>query len=380
MWEGNESANITKNELSSKIDQTASSITSTVASSTSKYDTGNIEIDYYGYGEPDKNEKLNNVAYASSYLDQSNGKYYQYTRDGWRYLLTFNLITTELNSKIEQNASEIVMKVDSNGRMVKVKLGIDPDDENATVFSVKSGNIELSADEVISLMAGGTINLSAGKGIAIDSPNFKVDTNGNVQANNAALKSATIEGEITAKSGKIGNFTVDGTDGWMEYDKGGSDICGMGAKAAFYAGSGDSLNAPFHVTYDGQLYATGVNISGNLSGYMSGTVNMSDGSVTGGTIGNAESGWNVTENGLSKGTSNLSSDRLAIAGMGEGNTRINFQAFPGQIVMNPGDEGIISIYGVEFDKKDIEKLRIMIAQSGIVPSANIQNQEGEKYE
>lgn len=369
--------------LSSKIEQTAENITSTVAAATSKYDTGNIEIDYYGYGEPYENEKLNNVAYASSYLDQSNGKYYEYSIDGWSYFLTFDLITTELNSKIEQNAGEIVMKVDSDGRMVNVKLGVDANDPSATIFSVKSANIELSAEDIISLMSGGTINLSAGKGITIDSPNFKVDTKGNVQANNATLKSATIEGEITAKSGKIGNFTVDGKDGWMEYDKGGNKICGMGAQAAFYAGSGTSLSAPFHVTYDGQLYATGVNISGNvsgnLSGYMSGTVNMSDGSVTGGTIGNTESGWDVTENGLSKGNSKLSSNRLVIVGTGDNNTIINFQAIPSQIVMNPGDNGTISFFGVEFDKKDFEKLRIMIAQSGIVPSS-ANSKSGGEYE
>ena len=304
----------------------------------------------------------------------------------WQKRGTFELITTELsskidqtensiistvddinknlNSKIEQNAGEIVMKVDSKERMVKVKLGVDADDESATIFSVKSGNIELSAEDIINLMSGGTINLSAGKGIAIDSPNFKVDKDGNVQASNATLKSATIEGEITAKSGKIGNFTVDGKDGWMEYDKGGSEICGMGAKAAFYAGSGTSLSAPFHVTYDGQLYATGVNISGNvsgnLSGYMSGTVNMSDGSVTGGTIGNTESGWNVTENGLSNGNSVMSPDKIAVYRGGADKYLVAEFIKAGYVRIDTGKKGTIQLNGIDFTYDDFYRLKTEI--------------------
>lgn len=50
-------------------------------------------------------------------------------------------------------------------------------------FKIHSGNVNLSADDVVHLLSGGQINLT-GKNISITSDNFKVDANGNVQCNN----------------------------------------------------------------------------------------------------------------------------------------------------------------------------------------------------
>ena len=266
----------------------------------------------------------------------------------------------ELSSKIEQTENSIKQEIEARteeGKKIKASLDLKIDkDDDGTIVSLING----TADK---------IHFGADNMFTVNSPNFKVDENGNV----------TITGKISAESGNIGNFTIDQKDGWMEYSND-NGICGMGATAAFYAGSGDSDNAPFHVTYDGQLHATGVNISGdisgNISGYVNGTINKDGGSIEGGTI----AGWNVTENGLSNGDSKLSNNKLVVVGVGDNNTLINFQAVPSMVIINPGDNGTISFYGTQFDKKDFEKLRIMIAQSGIVPSSTDIQKKEEKYE
>jgi hypothetical protein len=53
--------------------------------------------------------------------------------------------TGQKTSRIEQTAEQIVLKVDSNGNMVEVELGTDPDDSSATAFNVKATNVNFSA-------------------------------------------------------------------------------------------------------------------------------------------------------------------------------------------------------------------------------------------
>ena len=88
--------------------------------------------------------------------------------------------------------------------------------------------------------------------------------------------SGTFAGEITAKSGKIGKYRIS-----SDYliTGSGSTCTGMGGNQAFWAGSNDSNNAPFHVSYDGSLYASKANISG--------TINSTDGSIGGWKIENS---------------------------------------------------------------------------------------------
>ena len=88
-----------------------------------------------------------------------------------------------IESQIKQINNQIVLKVDSNGKLVEVSLSADPTD--GTEFKVSADNIQLTAEEAISFMAGGTIDMSA-KNIYIKSDNFSIDkdtglylTNGN---------------------------------------------------------------------------------------------------------------------------------------------------------------------------------------------------------
>lgn len=111
----------------------------------------------------------------------------------------------ETSSQYEQTNNKIVLKVTDKGNLVQVSLGSDP--EKGTEFKVGANNIELSADEVIELLSGGTINLSAGNGITIEAPNFQLskeiikiltknftlDEEGNVTAANITITGGSIK-------------------------------------------------------------------------------------------------------------------------------------------------------------------------------------------
>lgn len=88
----------------------------------------------------------------------------------------------------------------------------------------------------------------------------------------------TKNGAMYATSGKIGKYTI--TDSCLT--TGGGSVCtGMGGDQAFWAGSDSSDDAPFHVSYDGSLYASKANISG--------VINSTDGSI---------GGWKINSEGI----------------------------------------------------------------------------------
>ena len=79
--------------------------------------------------------------------------------------------------------------------------------------------------------------------------------------------SGTFAGEITAKSGKIGKYTI--TDSYLI--TGNNSTCtGMGGNQAFWAGSDSSNDAPFRVGYDGSFYSS----KGIIAGWNIGTDNI----------------------------------------------------------------------------------------------------------
>ena len=212
-YETKTDASATKKELSSQIEQTADSINQTIASSQSKWSTVTsdgaiIPISEYGYG---LDGTITGSSYIFSdtlnvgdiYLDQETGYGWECTSIssidekrvalfGYRPKHTFNLITDELSSQIEQMERSIVLKVDANGKIVEVSLSGDP--ESGTEFTVLADNISLSASEVIDMLTDGDINLT-GKNISITSDNFNVDSYGNMSCENA-----NVNGDITAQT------------------------------------------------------------------------------------------------------------------------------------------------------------------------------------
>ena len=96
-----------------------------------------------------------------------------------------------LSTELTQTSDKIVLKVNTNGRIAQVKLGLDADDQSATEFKVKADNLNLSANDVFTIMSGGTLNLTS-KNIAISSTDFSVTKAGAVTASSLTLTGGSI--------------------------------------------------------------------------------------------------------------------------------------------------------------------------------------------
>lgn len=143
---------------------------------------------------------------------------------------------------------------------------------------IDGGNIyagTVTADKITTNNISGTngwINLRSG---LFDYGNGKLKWDGTSLSITGNGKFA---GNITATSGKIGKYTIDN----YLITGSGSTCTGIGGDQAFWAGSDSSNNAPFHVSYDGSLYASKANISG--------VINSTDGSI---------GGWKINSEGIS---------------------------------------------------------------------------------
>ena len=107
---------------------------------------------------------------------------------------TEELVKGAMISVNKANA-EIVLKVDSNGKISQVRL--DGDADEGSIIEINADQVDLNANDILNLIAGSTINLTS-KNIKIDSTNFKVDETGNINANNGIFS-----GEINGANIKI---------------------------------------------------------------------------------------------------------------------------------------------------------------------------------
>lgn len=101
---------------------------------------------------------------------------------------------TELNSTISQTASEINAEVEKKvdeetitGAYLILKINGDTSEAK-----LNADKVELSANDVLNLLAGNTINLTS-KNIVIASTNFNLDKNGNMTCNNANVTGGSIK-------------------------------------------------------------------------------------------------------------------------------------------------------------------------------------------
>ena len=105
--------------------------------------------------------------------------------------------------------SEIKQTTDSISSTVSKKVGndeiISKINQSAEAAGINANKIELSANDILNLLAGNEINLGS-KTITIKSNNFNVDKNGNMTCSNA-----TISGIITATSGTFEKCTIKNT-------------------------------------------------------------------------------------------------------------------------------------------------------------------------
>ena len=138
--------------------------------------------------------------------------------------------------------------------------------DNSLIVNGSITSNKITTDNITG--TNGWINLRSG---LFDYGNGKLKWDGKTLT---VAGSGTFAGEITAKSGKIGKYTI--TDSYLI--TGNNSICtGIGGNQAFWAGSDSSNDAPFHVSYDGSLYASKVDISG--------IINTTEGNIGGWKIG-----------------------------------------------------------------------------------------------
>ena len=128
----------------------------------------------------------------------------------------------EIRTSISALAGEIVLKVDANGNLAKVELRADPED--GTEFKIKADNISLTAEEVISLLSGGTINLSA-LDVNIKADNWSVDSKGNLVCN--SITAFKIKGDAVEQF----NSAVSDSEAYKLAQKAISDAAGAAVKA-----------------------------------------------------------------------------------------------------------------------------------------------------
>lgn len=112
--------------------------------------------------------------------------------------------TEEMNAAIDLRANEINAEVEKKvdeetitGAYLILKINGDTSEAK-----LNADKIELSANDILNLLAGNTINLTS-KNIVISSTNFNVDKNGNMTCNNANVSGTITSSNATITGGKI---------------------------------------------------------------------------------------------------------------------------------------------------------------------------------
>ncbi|MBQ9657783.1 MAG: hypothetical protein IJV31_03340, partial [Clostridia bacterium] len=147
--------------------------------------------------------------------------------------LLSNAINLQLEKKVDgEDLTGAYLMLLINGDTSEAKLSAD--------------KIGLSANDVLNLLAGNTINLTT-KDLQIDSNNFKVDKNGNVTMKNATLTEGKIDSD---------NFKV---------DKNGNVIMKNAYMENISIKSMAAQDYSFSFSSDGKVYANSIGIKGDTA-------------------------------------------------------------------------------------------------------------------
>lgn len=171
--------------------------------------------------------------------------------------------TYETKTSAQQNYSQLQQTDQSITSTVATKVG---NNEIISKINQSPESITINANKIS--LAGKTIQLTSDN-IAINSTNFKVTKDGNLTCSNA-----NVTGSVTATSGKIADYTINGAQ-LIGNSVGLSGTGGQGW--AFWAGSNDPDSAPYRVGHEGVVYATNANITGVVnatSGNFNGSITI----------------------------------------------------------------------------------------------------------
>lgn len=207
------------------------------------------------YGKKESGDAYWLISYFS--LAENNGKLNAY--------VTLDNAVRKFGINIQINGTS-----DFSGILKVRNIKVTRMTDNSLIVNGSITSNKITTDNITG--TNGWINLRSG---LFDYGNGKLKWDGKTLT---VAGSGTFAGEITAKSGKIGKYTI--TDSYLI--TGNNSTCtGIGGNQAFWAGSDSSNDAPFHVSYDGSLYASDADISG--------VINSTDGSI---------GGWKINSEGI----------------------------------------------------------------------------------
>ena len=205
-------------ELESKIEQTAESITSTVAMATNTYDTSKFSgtIHLYGYGNPELLYPASATYIDKNYLDQMEGKVYSCfeftnpsgTTYGWNAVKTLPYISNELSSRIEQTLSSISFTLTKQDEDTAV-LSMNYTKEDGSVITLSAQSIQFTGlVEFTDLSGNGTTSIN---GANIQTGTLSADkiTTGTMSCDR--LNGGTISGQAIS-GGTIFGTSISGAD------------------------------------------------------------------------------------------------------------------------------------------------------------------------
>ena len=158
------------NEMSSKIEQTASNIIQTVSGAFDKYDNGEYTISVSGIGEP--SEEIAPEYSGKYYLDQNNGNLYVSNGTKWTLIKKLSTVKSNLETQISQTAHSIVLTATGGEKSVGIK--IQTYDKNGGLLSEteKTANISIT----------GLVSFADLEGEGTTKINGKNITTGNISA------------------------------------------------------------------------------------------------------------------------------------------------------------------------------------------------------
>lgn len=130
-----------------------------------------------------------NEVSQQSEITQLQGKTLRIQKDIDQVSINMEDLESKTSTSFEQTNKSIVLKLTKDGEIAEVAL--EEDAEKGKVIKISADNIELSAEEAISLMSGGTLDLS-GKKITIESDNFTVTEKGEVTAKSLDISGGSI--------------------------------------------------------------------------------------------------------------------------------------------------------------------------------------------
>lgn len=192
----------TRNEMNSAINQTAQQIELTVNQKLTGYSTTTemnsaieMKADSITSAVNKKFENYSTTTQMNSAITQKADSITSTVSATYATKNELNTAKTEIKQTADSITSTVSKKVGNDEVISKIN-------QSAEKVGINANKIELSANDILNLLAGNTINLTS-KNIVISSDKFSVDKNGNMICNDAKVK-----GTIETLNGSIGGWKI----------------------------------------------------------------------------------------------------------------------------------------------------------------------------